>query len=158
MITVVTINAMTVGSGVEKTPEGEESYEDRKRKRRKNRQTFPVEVSDADKARDKIVSDLLPDATPSQYGSLGINFCDVKYKRDGFEFDHSNFLNNFGHIDEETKVFINISQTMSYIILACRCQCFNDVYQLHFEMKHQAPRHLGSNRKRELGNIGFVKY
>jgi hypothetical protein len=64
-------------------------------------------MSVADKARDKIVSELLPNATPSAYGNLGTNFSDVQYKRDGFEFDHTNFLKAAGHINEETKVSAN---------------------------------------------------
>ena len=64
-------------------------------------------MSDADKARDKIVSELLPNTTPSAYGNLGTIFSDVNYKRDGFEFDHTKFLKAAGHINQKTKVSAN---------------------------------------------------
>ena len=83
-----------------------ESATSRKKRRRRNRQTFPVQVQDADAERDKIISDLLPSAQPVLYGSLGHGFCDVKYDRDGFEFDHSHFLSSCGHVNEATKVCV----------------------------------------------------
>lgn len=79
---------------------------ERRKRRRKARHSFPAEMGAADRERDKIVHDVLPQAEASAYGNIGLNFKDVNYRREGFEFDHSAFLSNGGHMDKETKVFV----------------------------------------------------